>query len=139
MESKRQQKFSKMIQRELSDVFQKEMRHHFGNSFITVTDVEISPDLSFSKVYLSFMLVENKAELLAEITDLKSEIRKHLGMRIGKIVRIVPEINFYLDETLDQAERINNLLKDIEIPEENDDRYKLGDYDFDKLEDEDED
>ena len=85
------------------------------------------------------MLVEDKAGLMVEIKDLKSEIRKHLGMRIGKIVRIVPELNFYLDETLDQAERINNLLKDIEIPEENDDRYKLGDYDFDKLEDEDDD
>ncbi|BDC97738.1 30S ribosome-binding factor RbfA [Persicobacter psychrovividus] len=138
MESKRQQKFSKMIQRELSDIFQKDMRHHFGNSFITVTDVEMSPDLSFAKIYLSFMMVEDKKGKLAEITDLKSEIRKHLGMRIGKIVRIIPSLAFFLDESLDHADRINQLLNSIEIPEdESDDRYKLGDYDFDKLEEDD--
>lgn len=114
--STRQQKFSRLIQKELGEIFQKDMSNAFGKSFITITDVEMSPDLGLAKVYLSLMLSENPKETLENIRLRKSEIRKHLGNRIGKQVRIIPELVFYLDETLDQASRIDSILSKLDIP-----------------------
>ena len=78
---------------------------------ITVTAVRISPDLSFAKIYLSLFGVKDREGLLKLIKVNQSEIRKHLGQRIKKQVRIIPELNFYIDDTMDYADRINELLK----------------------------
>lgn len=115
-DSKRQQKFSKMIQKELSEIFQHDNRHAFDNAFITVTEVEMSPDLSVAKVYLSLLLEKDRKTLLEKIEDQKSNVRGILGRRIGKQVRIVPELVFYLDETLDNAQRIEDILSQLDIP-----------------------
>ncbi|PTB95754.1 30S ribosome-binding factor RbfA [Marivirga lumbricoides] len=112
----RQQKFSRLIQKDLGEIFQKDMGNAFGKTFITITEVEMSPDLGLAKVYLSLMLAENPKATMEEIQLKKSEIRKHLGNRIGKQVRIVPELVFYLDETLDQANRIESILSKLDIP-----------------------
>lgn len=114
--STRQQKFSRLIQKDLGEIFQRDMSNAFGKAFITVTDVEMSPDLGLAKIYLSLMLSENPKQTMENIQLKKSEIRKHLGNRIGKQVRIVPELVFYLDDTLEQASRINSILSKIEIP-----------------------
>ncbi|BDD02675.1 30S ribosome-binding factor RbfA [Aureibacter tunicatorum] len=126
MESKRQQKFSKLIQKDLSEIFQRQTKHLFGSMFITVSEVKMSPDLSFAKVYLSFMLAKTPEENIKLINQHKPEIRKFLGNKIAKQVRIVPELAFFLDTTLDNASRIENLLNDIEIP--NDDKINPDDY-----------
>lgn len=112
----RQKKFSRLIQKDLGEIFQKQMSNVFGKSFITVTDVEMSPDLSISKIYLSLMLSDSPKDTLNEIRERKSEIRKHLGNKIGKQVRIVPELIFYLDETIEQANKIDNILSNLNIP-----------------------
>ncbi|MFQ3213343.1 MAG: ribosome-binding factor A [Marivirga sp.] len=112
----RQKKFSRLIQKDLGEIFQKQMGNAFGKSFITVTDVEMSPDLSIAKIYLSLILSENPLETLSEIQLKKSEIRKHLGNKIGKQVRIVPALIFFLDETIDQANKIDNILSNLNIP-----------------------
>ncbi|MBK6265706.1 30S ribosome-binding factor RbfA [Marivirga sp. S37H4] len=112
----RQQKFSRLIQKDLGEIFQKDMNNAFGKAFITITEVEMSPDLSVAKIYLSLMLSENPKETMEAIQLKKSEIRKHLGNRIGKQVRIVPELIFYMDETLDQANRIDSILSKLNIP-----------------------
>lgn len=116
-ESKRQRQFSSLIQKDLSEIFQRNGAHIVGSkAFITVTNVIMSPDLGVAKIYLSFMLSENKQALLETINMKKSEIRRLLGNRIGKVVRVVPELIFYLDDSADYAARIDALLEDLNIP-----------------------
>jgi len=86
MESKRQLKFNRMLQRDLGDIFQREMAGQFGNAFITITRVHVSPDLSLAKAYFSVLLEEQKADSLEQIRQKTKGIRKHLGLKIGKQV-----------------------------------------------------
>lgn len=115
-ESKRQQKFSRLLQKELSDVFQRDIQHLLKNTFVTVTNVRMSPDLSVAKVDLSFMLAQNPNELLTNINEHKGEIRGALGRRIGKDVRHIPELIFYLNEGADYASRMDKLINNLNIP-----------------------
>lgn len=115
-ESKRQQKFSRLLQKELSDVFQRDIQHLLKNTFVTVTNVRMSPDLSVAKVDLSFMLAQNPNELLDNINEHKSEVRGALGRRIGKDVRHIPELIFYLNEGADYASRMDKIINNLNIP-----------------------
>lgn len=118
-ESKRQKQFSSLIQKDLSEIFQRNGSSIVGSkAFITVTNVNMSPDLSVAKVYLSFMLSENKQTLLDNINMRKNEIRRLLGNRIGKVVRIIPDLIFFLDDSADYAARIDAILADLDIPPE---------------------
>ena len=117
-ESKRQQKFSRLIQKDLSDILQKDKYGIRGGDFVTVADVEISADLAIAKIYLSMMLVNEKENLLQRINERKPELRKLLGNKIGKQVRKVPELIFYIDEVEEQAARIGEILKNLDIPPE---------------------
>jgi len=116
MESTRQQKYSKLILKELSDIFLHDTKGLFGNAFITVTTVRVSPDLGIAKVYLSFMMVENKQEMLTMILKQTKPIRKMLGNRIGKQARVIPDLNFYIDDTMDYANKMNEIFSKIVIP-----------------------
>lgn len=113
MESKRQQKYSKLLQKELAEIFQKDAKSLFGSAFITVTEVKVSPDLGYAKVYLSYLMVENKKEELQKVKDLKSKIRGILGPKIRNQVRIIPQLEFYLDETQDHAAKMEQLFDKI--------------------------
>jgi ribosome-binding factor A len=110
MESTRQNKVSRLIQRDLGDIFQKEGRDLFSNSMITVTKVSVTRDLSIAKVYLSLFTTGNKPQLLEKIQHHTGEFRYKLGKRIGKQVRIIPEIQFFMDDSLDYIENIEKLL-----------------------------
>ena len=110
MESTRQNKVSRLIQRDIGDIFQKEGRDLFSNSMITVTKVNVTRDLSVAKVYLSLFTTGDKSQLLDSIKRHTGEIRYNLGKRIGKQVRIVPEIQFFIDDSLDYIENIEKLL-----------------------------
>jgi len=112
----RQQKFAKLIQKELSDIFQRDKRGILENAFVTIMDVRVSPDLSVAKIYISMTLVKDKQTVLDKITKRKSEIRKALGNKIGKQVRIVPELIFYIDEVEEDAHRMDKLLGGLSIP-----------------------
>lgn len=114
--STRQQKFGRLIQKELSDIFQRDKRGILGNAFITISDVTVSADLGVAKVYVSMMLAKDKAQTLENLNRGKSEIRKALGDRIGKQVRIIPELIFIIDETEENAFRIEELIKSLNIP-----------------------
>lgn len=119
-ESKRQQKFSRLIQRDLSDIIQKDKAGIFTNTFVTVADVKMSPDLSVAKIYLSMFMVKDKEGMLKKIEQHKSEIRRDLGNKIGKQVRIVPHLVFFIDEVEERASRIDKLIDDLNIPPKND-------------------
>ncbi len=110
METTRQQKINRFLQKELSDIFLQDARHLPG-VIITVSNVRVTPDLGLAKVYLSFFPVTKGEELLAAIKANTKAVRYELGRRIGKQMRIVPELAFYLDDSLDYVEKIDNLLK----------------------------
>lgn len=110
MESTRQLKVSRLLQKDLGEIFQRESRNLFRGAMITVTKVNVTPDLALAKVYLSLFAVENKDDLLEQIRSHTREIRYKLGQRIGKQVRVVPELNFFLDDSLDYIENIERLL-----------------------------
>ncbi|WP_185140172.1 30S ribosome-binding factor RbfA [Reichenbachiella versicolor] len=129
MSTTRQRKYSGLIQKDLSDIFQKDSRHWFGNTFITVTEVTVSPDLSFAKVYVSLMMVANPESFVNQMNEMKKEIRKALGTKIGKQVRIVPDLYFVLDETLEKAQRIDDILSGLDIPKDT----KVDDDDYEDL------
>lgn len=118
MSSTRQLKYAGLIQKDLSEIFQRDSRHWFDKAFITITEVKVSPDLSFAKVYVSLMMVDNPVQFMEDMNAKKPEIRKALGLRIGKQVRIVPELLFVLDETQEQAQRIESILSQLNIPKE---------------------
>lgn len=114
--STRQQKFGRLIQKELSDIFQRDKRGILDNAFITISDVTVSADLSVAKVYISMMLAKDKAQILERLNRGKGEIRKALGERIRHQVRIIPELVFIIDETEEKAFRIEELIKNLNIP-----------------------
>jgi len=114
----RQQKYAKLIQKELSDIFQKDKRGILDNAFITIADVRINPDLSVAKVYISMLLAKEKDKTLERINKRKSEIRKALGNKIAKQVRIIPELIFYKDEVEENATRMDDIIKNLHIPPE---------------------
>lgn len=111
MESVRQQKISRLIQKELSEIFRANAKSVFESKFITVTIVRISPDLGSARIYLSIMDPGNKEAILSNVKDQTSLIRKLLGNNIKKQVRIIPELTFFIDDSLDYAEKIEQLLK----------------------------
>jgi ribosome-binding factor A len=114
MESLRQQKVNKLLAKELAEIFRSEARSLFGGGFITVTGVRISPDLSSAKVYVSIMTTastKDKGVIFKLIQEQASVIRKKLGIIVGKQLRIVPELMFFIDDSLDYAMKIDALLK----------------------------
>ena len=114
--STRQHKFGRLIQKELSDNFQRDKRGILDNTFITISDVAMSPDLSVAKVYISMMLAKDKAQTLERINRGKGEIRKALGEKIRKQARVVPELIFFIDETEENAFKMEELIKNLNIP-----------------------
>lgn len=114
--STRQLKFSRLIQKEISDIFQRDQRKILDNVFVTVADVKVSPDLGLAKVYISMLLAPDKKAIIEKINHRKSEIRKALGERIRKQVRVIPELVFYLDEVEENAQRMDAIIKNLHIP-----------------------
>lgn len=115
-ETTRQQKYSKLVQKELSEIFLRDKRGILDNAFITIADVRMSPDLSVARVYISMLLAKEKERILENINAHKGEIRKALGNRIGKQVRIIPELIFFKDEVEENASRLDELIKNLNIP-----------------------
>jgi ribosome-binding factor A len=114
----RQQKYGRLIQKELSDIFLKDKKGFLGNAFITIAEVRLSPDLSIARVYLSLTLAKDKEAVLKNIQHHKSEIRKALGDRIRNQARIIPDLLFFMDEVEETAQRMEDLIKNLNIPKE---------------------
>lgn len=117
--STRQQKVGKLLQKEMSDIFLRDRRSLLENAFISIVEVRVSPDLGVAKIYLSMMLVKDKQNMLLKINEHKREFRKLLGDKVGKQLRIVPEIVFYLDEVEENAQKLDEVIKNLNIPPSN--------------------
>ena len=110
METTRQQKISRMLQKELGEIFLLYARELHG-TLITVTSVRISPDLGIARTHLSFFPSDKAAAVLAQVNADTKAIRFDLGKRVRNQLRIVPELFFHNDDSLDYLENIDNLLK----------------------------
>jgi ribosome-binding factor A len=110
-ESTRQQKIGKQLQRDLAEIIRGKGMAAFGGAMVTVSEVRVSPDLSFAKVYVSIFPSEKGKEVMEILQNSVKSIRGDLGRIVGKQLRIVPEIAFYHDTTLDYAQHIDDLLK----------------------------
>jgi len=111
MESIRQQKVSRLLQRELGDIFTKKEVNLTVNLMISVTQVRVSPDLGIARSYLSLFPSDNREAVIEEIRKHSKEIRYVLGKKVGKQLRHIPDLHFYLDDSFDYAEKIDKLLK----------------------------
>jgi len=113
METTRQNKIARLIQKDLSEIIQLENRGMFGNAMITVTKVRVASDLSVAKIYLSIFApgLPDKKEILKKINLHTKEFRRNLGNRVKHQLRAIPELEFILDDSLDYIENIENLLK----------------------------
>jgi ribosome-binding factor A len=116
MENKRQKQFARQIQKDLGEIFQREAQPLFGNMFVTVTHVLVTPDLSLAKVYLSFLMTPSPQAALQLVDEHKGQLRMLLGARLRHQVRKIPDLAFFLDNTQDEMDRVERLFKDIDIP-----------------------
>jgi ribosome-binding factor A len=111
MESTRQKKVSRLIQKEVADIFLKRGNELAHGKMVSVTKVRVSPDLSFAKIYVSIYPSTGQDDVLKAIHDHSSKIRFEMGQKVGKQLRIVPEIAFFIDDSLDYIDKIDRLLK----------------------------
>ena len=109
--STRQLKVSREIQKNLAEIIRSRGMAAFDGAMVTVSEVRISPDLSIAKTFVSIFPSEKAEKVMGILEDNMKELRGALGRNMGKQLRIVPEINFLLDSTLDYAEHIDELLK----------------------------
>jgi ribosome-binding factor A len=113
MESKRQQKFAGVIQEDLAAIFQREGINLLPNTLITITKVRVTPDLAIARVFLSFFNTDNTQLALNTVKLHASEIRYKLGARIKDQVRIIPQLEFFIDDTSDYVERMDKIFDKI--------------------------
>jgi ribosome-binding factor A len=113
MESKRQQKFAGVIQEDLAAIFQREGMSFLPNTLVTITKVRVTPDLALARIFLSFFNNTNSQLALQTVKLHASEIRYKLGARIKDQVRIIPQLEFFIDDTSDYVERMDKIFDKI--------------------------
>ena len=111
MENTRQQKVAKQIQKDIAEIFQREGAHLVRGLLVTVTTVRISPDFGYAKIYVSVFPFEQHKALLATLEENNWFIRRQLGQRIRNQLKNVPELQFFLDDSLEYIEQIDEALK----------------------------
>lgn len=109
MESKRQAKIARYIQKELSEIFRRQTAR-LGGVLVSVSQVRVSPDLSIAKAYLSIFPSDKSNEILENIKSQSKTVRYELAQNVKEVLRKCPELQFYLDDSLDYAENIDRLL-----------------------------
>ena len=120
MDSKRQQQIAKLIQQAMSDVFQVDGRALYGRAFVTISGVKMTPDLMMARTYLSVYNVEDKEEILANLRANIPYLRKKVGGKIRNKVRQIPELEFFLEDSIDEVFKIDQILQKIEEEREED-------------------
>lgn len=113
MNSKRQQQIGELIKRSFSNVLQQQGIYIYGDALVTVTSVQVSPDLSMAKIYLSIYNTENKDQVLTQLIHHTHPLKQELASRIRNQVRRIPQIYFYRDEIVDEMYHVDELFEKI--------------------------
>jgi ribosome-binding factor A len=117
-EGKRQKQVAGVVLKELNEIFLKMGLNMLAGGMVSIASVKITPDLYEARVYISFFQVEDPNKALEKIKDKTSEIKNELGKRVRHQLRIIPQLNFYIDDTLDYVFKIEQLLDDIKKHDE---------------------
>jgi ribosome-binding factor A len=112
------QKVARLLQKALGEIIAQESSELLDGVMVTVTEVRMSPDLGLASVYLSFILDEDRAGMLAKIEQHKGVFRKLLGNRVGNKLRKVPDLKFYVDDSVAHAAKMHQLLDGLDISED---------------------
>ncbi len=129
-ETRRQKQIAGLLQNEMSQILQRNGVSYYGTSFVTITTVKITPDLLVARFYLSVFNANDKTLVLKGLKQHISEIRRELGNRLRNNLRMIPTLEFFLDETLEEAFRIDKILKadppkDVKTnPDDYNDKYE---------------
>lgn len=102
---------ARLLQKEMGDIFEIEMRRLFPHAMITITKVNVTKDLSIARFYLSLFALKDKKPAIDQIRDHIPELRYKLGNQIRRQVRIIPQIEFFEDDSLDYIENLEKLMK----------------------------
>lgn len=108
--STRQNKISRLVQREMADLLLKLNKERFSGKLISVTVVRVTKDLGIARVYLSIFPSDFAKDILEEIRLMSKHIRGDLGRKVGRSLRVIPDLEFYIDDSLDYIENIDKLL-----------------------------
>lgn len=109
----RQEKFAKQVQRDLAAIFQEKGREWFGNQLVSISEVKVTPDLSYVKVYLSMFTASDRTAVMEAVELHARDIRHELARRIRNEVRKVPELSFFADTSLDYAAKMDRLFDQL--------------------------
>ncbi|SFO35971.1 ribosome-binding factor A [Chitinophaga sp. YR627] len=112
-ESKRQKQIGQLLQKELSEIFQRMGFNVVDGGMISISSVKLTPDLLEARVYLSMFKIADSHEMVNRIKERMGEIKKDLGNRVGKQLRRIPEITLFLDDTLEYIFKMEELFKKI--------------------------
>ncbi|PSL49682.1 ribosome-binding factor A [Chitinophaga niastensis] len=118
-ETKRQKQIGQLVQEELSGIFQRMGFNVVDGGMISIAAVKMTPDLLEAKVYLSMFQIKSPTEMLERIKERMGEIKKALGLRVGKQLRRMPELSIFLDDTLDYVFKMEELFKKIKEDDAN--------------------
>jgi ribosome-binding factor A len=111
MDSRRQRQVAKLLQEEMAALFLKHGRDWYGQAFLTITEATVTPDLAEARFYISVFNVEDKAAVMARLNSHAPDVRYHLGQRIRHQLRHIPDVQFILDDGMERAARVEELLK----------------------------
>ena len=126
IEGKRQKQVAAVLEKELNDIFQRLGLSMINGGMISISSVKITPDLFDARVYLSMFKVSDPAGTLKIITERSWEIKKMLTAQVRHQLRTMPQLTFYIDDTLEYVDKMEKLFRDIK---ENDDKLKEGEKD----------
>jgi ribosome-binding factor A len=123
-EGKRQKQVAAVINQELNDIFLRMGFNMSDGGMISISSVKVTPDLFEARVYLSFFQVKDNEAMLVKINEKNKDIRRELGTRVRHQLRSIPELTFYIDDTLDYVFKIEELLKQVKSDEQGSDSKK---------------
>lgn len=118
-EGKRQKQVAGLLNEELNAIFQRMGLNMIDGGMVSISSVKVTPDLLEARIYLSLFQVQHPESTMLRIEEKAWDIKKELASRVSKQLRRMPELKFFLDETLDQVFKMEELLKQIKPPDEN--------------------
>lgn len=118
LEGKRQKQVASVLEKEMNDIFQRLSLSMMDGGMISISSVKITPDLFDARIYLSFFKVKDPVEALKTINDRSWEIKRELTARVRHQLRSMPQLNFYIDDTLEYVDKMEQLFKDIKTQED---------------------